>query len=117
SQLTLGLPLYGYGWTGVPDGGNAGMYQSANWVAEGTTKPGATQVKNLLGNQAYYDEQAVASWNYDGSTLWSYDDPVIAGVKATYVQMMGLRGVMFFSLDGDDGRVVGAVDQALLATH
>ena len=132
SRLTLGLPLYGYGWTGVCTPGlENGLFQAATGVAPGTpTQPGTAPVKELLRqfapkqlergdlahdpkDQLAYDPIAIAAYGYDGSTFWSFDDARIIQGKASYIQDAGLRGAMLWSLDGDDGSLVHVLDEAL----
>jgi chitinase len=130
NRLTLGLPLYGYGWTGVCAGLENGLFQEASGVAAGTTKPGTAPVKQLLrqfapeqlecggqvhdpDNQLFHDPVAVAAYGYDGSTFWSFDDAMIIQIKASYIQAAGLRGAMLWSLDGDDGSLVHVLDVTL----
>jgi chitinase len=134
NRLTLGLPLYGYGWTGVCTPGLAnGLFQAASGVAAGTpTKAGTAPVKELLrqfapkqlkrGDQVHdpkdqlsYDPVAIAAYGYNGSTFWSFDDAKIIQGKASYIQEAGLRGAMLWSLDGDDGSLVHVLDSALNA--
>jgi chitinase len=133
NRLTLGLPLYGYGWTGVCAGPESGLFEEASGVAAGTTQPGTAPVKELLRqfapeqlerggqvneptdpkNQLFYDPVAVASYGYNGSTFWSFDDAKIIEAKAAYIQAAGLRGAMLWSLDGDDGSLVHVLDETL----
>ena len=42
-QITLGIPAFGRGWTGVQDGGTAGAWQAATGVAPGTFEAGNKQ--------------------------------------------------------------------------
>ncbi|HWO22045.1 MAG TPA: glycosyl hydrolase family 18 protein [Kofleriaceae bacterium] len=131
-RLTLGLPLYGYGWTGVCKGLEDGLFQEASGVASGTTKPGTAPVKELLRQFApeqlepgaqvadpkdylVYDPVAIAAYGYNGSTFWSFDDADILEIKAAYIQTKGLRGAMLWSLDGDDGSLVRVLDRTLNA--
>jgi len=130
NRLTLGLPLYGYGWTGVCAGTENGLYQHASGVAAGATRPGMVPVKDLLRRfapeqlesggqvndgkkQLFYDPLALAAYGYDGSTFWSFDDAMMIEIKASYIQTAGLRGAMLWSLDGDDGSLVHVLDRTL----
>jgi chitinase len=63
-------------------------------------------------NRLFHDPVAYASYAYDGSTFWSFDDAVIIGLKASYIRLAGLRGAMLWSLDGDDGSLVHVLDDA-----
>lgn len=130
NRLTLGLPLYGYGWNGVCAGIEHGLFQEASGVAAVAAKPGTAPVKDLLRrfapeqlerggqvsngtDQLFYDPVAIAAYGYDGSTFWSFDDARMVEIKAFYIQTAGLRGAMLWSLDGDDGSLVRVLDEAL----
>ncbi|MGW1121768.1 glycosyl hydrolase family 18 protein, partial [Streptomyces tanashiensis] len=54
-------------------------------------------------------------WLFDGTTLWTYDDPTVLRAKASYVRQHGLGGAMVWSLDGDtaDGELITAIDRGL----
>ncbi|MFE7381403.1 glycoside hydrolase family 18 protein [Streptomyces zhihengii] len=119
-KLVVGMPFYGQGWTGVSGGGD-GLGQPATAPAPATWAAGYEDYKalkkladsgtykvhrNLLGGHA---------WLFDGTTLWTYDDPQVLRTKSAYVRAMGLGGAMFWSLDGDtaDGELTAAVDRGL----
>jgi chitinase len=55
------------------------------------------------------------AWLFDGTTLWTYDDPQVLRTKTSYIRSHGLGGAMFWSLDRDtdDGELMTAVDQGL----
>ncbi len=111
SKLVLGVPFYGRGWTGVPDGGTNGLGQSASGPAQGTYEQGIEDykvLKNKPGN-VYYG--AGTLHKYDGTTFWSYDDPVSLAGKQDYRKSQGLGGVMFWELSGDtpDGELITAL--------
>ena len=113
-QLVLGVPLYGYGWTGVPDA-NAGLYQTSTGPAPSPagdtleTNGVATYLTlaSLTGFEHHYDPRRVAQWAYDPATLtfWTYDDPSIAWAKALYVDVRvpgGLGGAFIWAFKDDD---------------
>ncbi|MGC2369832.1 MAG: glycoside hydrolase family 18 protein [Candidatus Sulfotelmatobacter sp.] len=113
-QLVLGVPLYGYGWTGVPDS-NDGLYQTSTGPAPSPagdtleTNGVATYLTlaSLAGFEHHYDPRRVAQWAYDPSTLtfWTYDDPSIAWAKALYVDIRvpgGLGGAFIWAFKDDD---------------
>ncbi|MEV7414238.1 glycoside hydrolase family 18 protein [Streptomyces sp. NPDC089919] len=119
-KLVLGMPFYGQGWTGVSGGGD-GMGQPATGPAPAKWGPGYADYKELKELAAdpryrlYRDRRGGHAWLFDGTTLWTYDDPQVLRDKARYVRARGLGGAMFWSLDADtpDGELITAVDQGL----
>ncbi|MFL6073531.1 MAG: glycosyl hydrolase family 18 protein [Mycobacteriales bacterium] len=125
SKLTVGFPFYYRGWTGVPAGGNHGLYQSASGPSPGHTLsgnvPGVAMYKELTGvvdNPAdtFYDPASQSAWFYDGTNFYAGDSPQSVQAKADYLHCNGLGGAMMFSLyDLDPGttlfnKVVTAVN-------
>jgi chitinase len=113
-QLVLGVPLYGYGWIGVPDA-NHGLYQSSTGPApspagDSLETPGVATFLTLgalPGFGHYYDGKRIAQWIYDPATLtfWTFDDPFIAWEKALYVDFRvrgGLGGAVVWAFKDDD---------------
>ncbi|MER5728215.1 glycoside hydrolase family 18 protein [Streptomyces sp. NPDC002138] len=119
-KLVMGMPFYGQGWTGVT-GGGTGMGRPATGPAPATWSPGYEDykaLKKLADSGAYTlhrDRRAGSAWLFDGTTLWTYDDPQVLRGKTAYIREHGLGGAMFWSLDGDtaDGELMTAVDQGL----
>jgi chitinase len=113
SKLVVGVPAYGRGWTGVAATNN-GLYQNGS-AAPGTWEAG-TEDYDVLKNRAgtvFRDNANGAIWKYDGSTFWSYDDAQLVQQKGGYVRSRGLGGLMIWSLDGDDGTLVAAMQTGL----
>src|SRR5919107_929571 len=105
-QLVVGIPYYGQGWTGVT-GGGTGLFAPAAGPAAGTFAAGTEDFKVLetlpaTGYTLYRDRRAGHSWLFDGSTFWTYDDPVQIRQKTAYIRAARLGGAMMWSLDGDD---------------
>ncbi|MFI5491844.1 glycoside hydrolase family 18 protein [Actinoplanes sp. NPDC051859] len=105
-KLVLGIPYYGQGWTGVTGGGD-GLFAPAAKGAPGTFAVGTEDYKVLkaLPDQGYAvhrDLRSGHAWLFDGTTFWTYDDPVQVAQKAAYIRLRGLGGAMMWSLDGDD---------------
>ena len=112
-KAVLGVPFYGYGWTGVPAGTRNGLFQPATGLARGGSLP-YNQIKDLPGKVSY-DRQHGATWKYDGNEFWSYDTPELLTRKAEYSRWNDLGGVMAWALDNDDaqGSLVKALDKGL----
>jgi chitinase len=131
-KYTMGLPLYGAGWTGVPNV-NHGLYQEssgpspvllANGQGECTDLSGATPGCDLLltpgtatyatlanlpsnGYSRYYDLQRIAVTLYNPSTetFYTYDDPNTALLKMLYIDAKvpgGLGGAYVWAVKDDD---------------
>jgi len=112
NKLTLGVPFYGRGWGNVPDVDN-GLYQPAGRIPRGKYEQGIDDYKELaaLGYPSYWDPIAQAHWIFNGSTFWTYDDANSILNKMNYINNMGLKGVMFWELSGDDssGTLINAI--------
>ncbi len=119
-KLVMGMPFYGQGWTGVSGGGD-GMGQPATGPAPATWSAGYEDYKALkkLADSGSYrvhrDRRGGHAWLFDGTTLWTYDDPQVLRAKTDYIREHGLGGAMFWSLDADtaDGELMTAVDRGL----
>ncbi|WP_327350480.1 glycoside hydrolase family 18 protein [Streptomyces sp. NBC_01304] len=119
-KLVVGMPFYGQGWTGISGGGD-GMGQPAGAPAPAKWANGYAdykELKALAASGTYKIHRNVReghTWLFDGTTLWTYDDPATLALKSAYVKAHGLGGAMFWSLDGDtpDGELVRTVDRAL----
>ncbi|MFI5670054.1 glycoside hydrolase family 18 protein [Streptomyces sp. NPDC051704] len=120
NKLVMGMPFYGQGWTGVSGGGD-GMGRPATGPAPATWAAGYEDYKALkkLADsgtyKVYRDRRGGHAWLFDGSTLWTYDDPQVLRAKTEYIRENGLGGAMFWSLDADtaDGELMTAVDRGL----
>ncbi|MGW3321748.1 glycoside hydrolase family 18 protein [Streptomyces virginiae] len=120
NKLVMGIPFYGQGWTGVSGGGD-GMGQPATGPAPATWAAGYEDYKALkkLADSGTYtihrDRRGGHAWLFDGTTLWTYDDPQVLRAKTGYIREHGLGGAMFWSLDADtsDGELMTAVDRGL----
>jgi chitinase len=114
-KLLVGVPFYGYGWTGVPDV-NHGLYQASTGPApspagdvletNGVATYGTLQD---LGFTHYFDSTSVAQWIYDptSETFWTYDDQKTAALKMAYVESRvpgGLGGAFFWAFKDDDAK-------------
>ncbi|WP_327374370.1 glycoside hydrolase family 18 protein [Streptomyces sp. NBC_01216] len=119
-KLVVGMPFYGQGWTGVTGGGD-GLGRPATGPAPATWANGSEDYEALkkLADSGRFtvhrDRLNGHAWLFDGTTLWTYDDPRVLWTKSVYVRAKGLGGAMFWSLDGDtpDGELITAVDRGL----
>lgn len=131
-KYTMGLPLYGAGWTGVPNI-NHGLYQSSSgpspvYLANGTglctdtsgSTPGCdvlltpgiaaySTLANLTANgySTYFDPRRFAVSLYDPAegTFYTYDNPETARLKMLYINAKvpgGLGGAYVWALKDDD---------------
>ena len=131
-KYTMGLPLYGAGWTGVPNV-NRGLYQSSTGPSPVLLGNGTALCTDLSGNTPgcdtlltpglatystlstltsngysnYFDHRRIAVSLYDptSGTFYTYDDPTTAFLKMRYVDLKvpgGLGGAYVWALKDDD---------------
>jgi len=107
SKLTVGVPFYYRGWTGVAAGANHGLFQPAgspaNGAADSGNVPGVQMYKELTGivnnpSDTYWDPVAQAAYFYDGNNFWTGEDAQSIQALADYAHCNGLGGAMMFSL-------------------
>ncbi|MEK2489887.1 glycoside hydrolase family 18 chitinase [Kitasatospora purpeofusca] len=121
SKLTLGIPFYGRGWTGVPRGTTNGLFQTATGPGPGTYEAGFEDYKKLKqmatggGYTIYRDPVAGYAYIYNGTVFYSYDDPTEIARKTAWIKSQGLAGAMIWAFDGDtpNGELMAAVDNGL----
>jgi chitinase len=106
-KIVPGAAFYGKTWENV-DSINSGLYQP------GTVERGWPHIrfKNYNdfsdfikeGYQPHWDDYAMAGWMYNphNKIFWTYDDIRSVALKARYVDAYNLRGLMFWSTNGDD---------------
>jgi chitinase len=142
SKYTMGVPLYGAGWTGVPNI-NHGLYQNSTGpspvpLANGTglctdlsgntpgcdllLTPGLATYSTLVnlaanGYVQYFDPVRIAEQLYNpaSGTFYTYDDRWTATQKMTYINTNGLGGAYVWALKDDDanGDMVKAMARGL----
>jgi len=115
-KLLLGIPLYGYGWTGVPNI-NHGLYQTSTAPApspagdtlqsDGVATYGTLAAQS--GFQHFFDPISLAQWAYNPATqtFWTYDTPKSVNIKMFYVKNRiprGFGGAFFWALKDDDAK-------------
>nr|WP_083467341.1 glycoside hydrolase family 18 protein [Kibdelosporangium sp. MJ126-NF4]CEL23049.1 Chitinase [Kibdelosporangium sp. MJ126-NF4]CTQ90187.1 Chitinase (EC 3.2.1.14) [Kibdelosporangium sp. MJ126-NF4] len=119
TKIVVGIPFYGRGWTGVEDGGVHGAYQSATGPAEGDfpEEPGVRGYRNLKKqldpSQIHHDDTTIATWGYDGTEFWSFDDASTIAKKTAYIKEQGLGGAFAWNLAEDDGTLSAAMRTGL----
>jgi chitinase len=128
----MGVPLYGAGWTGVPNV-NHGLYQNSTGpspvlLANGTglcpndsgsvpgcdtlLTPGLATYSTLStltsnGYSNYFDSARIAVSLYDptSETFYTYDNPITAFLKTLYINVKvpgGLGGAYVWAVKDDD---------------
>jgi len=132
SKYTMGLPLYGAGWTGAPNVNN-GLYQNSTGPSPVLLANGTALCTDLSGNTSgcdtlltpglltystlstltsngfgtYFDQHrgAVSLYDPTSGTFYTYDDPSTASLKMSYINTKvpkGLGGAYVWALKDDD---------------
>lgn len=134
AKYVMGVPLYGAGWSGVPDV-NHGLYQQSTAASAVPNASGVGICTDLSGNTAgcdpllspgnatygtlenlqangystYFDPSRIAAWIYNPSTqtFYSFDDPETAFLKSAYIWLRvpgGLGGAFVWAVKDDDAK-------------
>ena len=56
----------------------------------------------LLGEFGQPVAAGSEAWLFDGTTFWTFDDPLVLLQKTLYIRTHGLGGAMMWELSGDD---------------
>ncbi|GAF19752.1 chitinase [Bacillus sp. JCM 19046] len=124
-KLIVGMPFYGYGWTGC-DSANNGEYSQCTGPANEGTWTNATfdyqdlkeNYVNKNGYTRYWNDASKVPFLFNNSngTFITYDDPESITHKATYVKENNFAGAMFWEASNNrDGELVKAIADVLLA--
>lgn len=121
-KVTLGLPFYGKGWTGVDGGGQNGEYQTAipgsngSFLPRGTWDDAASGITGIFdygdlaanyinkkGYKRYWNDEAKVPFLYNQRTksFISYDDRESIGHKTDFIESQDLGGAMIWDLSLD----------------
>jgi chitinase len=106
NKLTMGIPYYYRGWSGVPAGSKHGLYSSASGpsAARGLSAvPGVAYYKELTGlvdnpSTTYWDADSQSAYFYNGSEFFTGENTQSIKAKIDYAHCKGLGGAMMFSL-------------------
>ncbi len=104
-KLVMGVPFYGYRYTGVSNTNN-GLYQrywSGTFISYEDL---AANYLNAPGYVRHYHEESEVPWLFNGSTFISYDDEESMKLKAEYIKDNDLAGAMIWELSFDPDRVL-----------
>ncbi|WP_328334245.1 glycoside hydrolase family 18 protein [Kribbella sp. NBC_00382] len=118
NKLVMGVPFYSHGWTGVTNQ-NDGLFQPATGPAPSRFEAGTEDYRDLKvklpGFTVHRDTKAGFAWLFDGTTFWTWDDPIEMKRKAKYISDRNLGGAMIWSLDGDtsNGELITALHRNL----
>lgn len=97
-KIVLGVPFYGYEWTGVPNVDH-GLFQAGTPVGSGADYSTILTLEKTMPR--FRDWTTFSPWLYDGTTFWTYDDPLSLAWKMLYVRNNNLGGAMAWSLNDD----------------
>ncbi len=98
---------------------NNGLFQNATGPAPATYEAGYEDYRilktQLSSFTVHRDTKAGFAWLFDGTTFWTWDDPIEMKRKAQYISHRNLGGAMIWSLDGDtaNGELISALHRNL----
>lgn len=108
-KIVAGLPYYGRSFAGVSSF-NDGLFQTHSGDGPGTWEAGVVDYDDCVlsyistnGYTRYWDSVACAPYlfNAESNVFITYEDPESIRLKTTFVQQLGLRGLMCWSIDAD----------------
>jgi chitinase len=112
AKLLLGVPFYGYQWTGVTQAGTQhGLGAAGKPMSEDTPYHGIVALPGAA--KPFRDPHSAAPWIYDGNAFWTYEDPTSIEAKAAYARAHGLAGMMIWELSDDTAE--GTLTRAMRA--
>ena len=110
-KLIIGVPFYGRWWRGVlpanqglyqPFDGPSGVY-NYSVIEDSLLNTSAFEVKwDRSANEPYI-------WNEKDSIYISYEDQRSLEIKLQFLKDKGMKGVMFWQLNGDNGDLMHTI--------
>jgi chitinase len=101
-KIVIGAAFYGHYATTAPSETNGIGLPCLTPLTQAMSY---TEIKTKYLNNPnfkhYFDEEAKASWLFDGTTFISYDDETSIFFKCLYIKSRNLAGIMFWQLTGD----------------
>ena len=106
NKIVLGMAFFGRGFNGVSSK-NGGVF--SKYTGGFAETPWETVESRFLTDpawQQHWSNSAQAPWlfNTRTHTFFSYDDPRSMRIKATFVRLQRLRGIMFWVFGQDDAK-------------
>ncbi|TRX60751.1 glycoside hydrolase family 18 protein [Fulvivirga sp. M361] len=114
-KIVLGVPFYGRWWGGV-NPSDHGLYQPAKGPFGSLSY---TVIRDSLlkapGYQAHWDSTAGVPflWNNQDSVFVAYENARSLKIKTAFVKEEGMKGVMFWQFNGDDGELLQTIYKEL----
>jgi chitinase len=97
-KLLMGIPFYGYEWRGVAPANN-GLFQPGNAVSK--DKP-YREIRQLQPAYSLFrDPGSRAPWLFNGTSFWTFEDPISVEYKVKYAAQKHLGGIMIWELGED----------------
>lgn len=111
-KLLMGIPFYGYQWSNVSPANN-GLFQHGKGMSEDKPYRFIHGLQSLYS--AFRDNESQAPWLFDGSTFWTFEDPVSIAYKTSYAAQWHMGGIMIWELGQDtaDGALLSAAWRSL----
>ncbi len=101
-KMVIGAAFYSRRWTGVRNR-NSGLLQPAESIGMGG--PGFEELtpefREKGGFTEYWDEEAQASYLWNGSEFISFESPRAVELKGAYAKEQGLLGIMYWEYGCD----------------
>jgi chitinase len=102
SRIVVGVPFYGYKYTGVTGGGN-GLYKTFTGSSALTFDKILSTYLTDSSYTQYMHPDAKVPWLFNGSTFITYDDESSITQKAAYINDNGLAGASIWELSQNKG--------------
>lgn len=117
-KLVVGIPAYGYGWSGVPSE-NQGLFQSAKAPipldeSDFTYNNLKENYISKNGYTRYWDDISKAAYLYNGDIWITYEDLEAIRYKADTVKKLKLGGMMYWEQTHDfTGDIITTISKEL----
>ncbi len=102
SKIVMGVPFYGYIFSGV-SGGGTGLYKTYTSGKSISYDIVLTTYLNSSSYGKYFHQDALVPWLFNGSTFLSYENETSIASKANYIVQNNLAGASIWELSLNKG--------------